>query len=137
MGGRRVDVVVVEDDAATLALLEQHLNPTEKPELGQTTFRIRRARTVKEALACFDDAIPAAVVLDLALPGLDDGFAVLENLRGRAAGKTVQVVVFTARDLADLDGGRLTRHHASVVQKGDQGAELVADALRASFPVLA
>ncbi len=135
VGSKSVDVVVVEDDAATLALIEQHLNPNEKPELGQTTFRVRRARNVKEAMACFDDVIPAALVLDLALPGLDDGFAVLEDLRARAAGKEVQVVVFTARDVADVDGGRLTRHHASVVQKGDQGAELVAEALRASFRV--
>ncbi|MDP2340964.1 MAG: ATP-binding protein [Deltaproteobacteria bacterium] len=134
LGVKRVDVVVVEDDAATLALLEQHLNPGEKPELGQTTFRIRRARTVKEAVACFDDVVPAAVVLDLSLPGIDDGFAVLEDLRARAGGKEVQVVVFTARDVADIDGARLTKHHASVVQKGDQGAELVAEALRASFP---
>ena len=134
-GQLRVDVVVVEDDAATLALLEQHLNPSDKPESGQSVFRVRRARSVKEAIACFADAMPAAVVLDLSLPGSDDGFLVLEDLRARAEGKTVQVVVFTARDLADIDGARLTRHHASVVQKGDQGAELVAEALRASFRI--
>ncbi len=124
---KKVDVVVVEDDLATLTLLEQHLQ--DKAE-GGVLFRVRRARSVKEAKACFDDAVPQALVLDLSLPGVDDGFGVLEDLRARKGGLATQVVVFTARDIADLDGTRLTKHHASVVQKGDSGAELVAEALR-------
>jgi DNA-binding response OmpR family regulator len=130
---RRIDVVVAEDDAATVDLLEQHLQP-DKPD-GPALFKVRRARSVKEARACFDEKLPEAVVLDLSLPGVDDGFAVLEDLRARSDGKAIQVVVFTARDLADLDGTRLTKHRASVVQKGEQGAELVAEALRASLRV--
>ena len=77
-------ILVVEDD------------PILKNLLGHTLagkYQTLYANDGNEAIALFDQYKPSIVLLDLMLPTMD-GFAVLENIRGRADEfKSVPVIV--------------------------------------------
>jgi signal transduction histidine kinase/CheY-like chemotaxis protein len=97
------DVLIVEDDPTTQALLREHV-----VELG---LRCRVARDGAEAVEALHDRLPGAMILDLGLPRMD-GYGVLQELRRLPSGDAVTVVVYTARDLgpderAVLDGGQV------------------------------
>jgi CheY-like chemotaxis protein len=59
---------------------------------------------------------PAAVVLDLMMPGVD-GFEVLRELRTRPTTHDLPVIVVTAKDLTDDDRERLSRSAQRVILK--------------------
>ena len=116
------DALIVEDDPATLALVEQQVEA-----LG---FRVRRARTATDAEAAFADRLPDVMVLDLTLPG-GDGRALLAELRRRPGGARPRVVVYTARDLQESEQRDLDDLVAVVVKKhGEDGVDDVIAALR-------
>jgi DNA-binding response OmpR family regulator len=76
--------MVVEDD------------PILKNLLGHTlagAYQTIYAATGDEALQLFETYKPVLILLDLTLPGAKDGFAVLEEIRKHADGKSVPVVV--------------------------------------------
>ena len=75
---------------------------------------------------------PAAVILDLSMPGMD-GFEFLEHFRGTAAGRNTPVIVWTVKDLTAVDHGRLAAWAQAVVQKG--GTERLLEELRAHVPL--
>jgi len=107
--GANADVLVVEDDLPTQAMIVEHL-----ADLG---FRPRAASDGPKAVEALDTRLPSAIILDLMLPHLD-GFQVLEHLRARLNGKDVPVVVYTAKDLTDDDRKRLNGGVVEVVTKG-------------------
>ena len=107
--GANGDVLVVEDDLPTQAMLVE--------QLGELGFRPRSASDGPKAVEALDERLPSAVVLDLMLPHLD-GFQVLEHLRARRNGKDVPVVVYTAKDLTDEDRKRLNGGVVEVITKG-------------------
>ncbi len=80
-------VLVVED--------EPHIGRFVEYVLGRAGFLVSRAATAAEALASVEQALPDAIVLDLALPDRS-GNDVLREVRG-ARGLSVPVVVLTAR----------------------------------------
>jgi len=76
-------ILVVEDD------------PILKNLLGHTfagRYQTLYAGDGNEAISLFETHKPELVLLDLMLPTMD-GFAVLENIRGREDGKTVPIIV--------------------------------------------
>ncbi|OLD10919.1 MAG: hypothetical protein AUJ06_01325 [Chloroflexi bacterium 13_1_40CM_3_70_6] len=60
---RRRPVLIVDDDAATLA--------AEHQLLAESGFRVVEARDGTEALRAMQDDPPALVVLDVQMPGMD------------------------------------------------------------------
>jgi protein-histidine pros-kinase len=68
---------------------------------------------------------PAALVLDLLLPGVD-AFDFLSRLRGTAAGRLTPVIVWTVKDPTPVERARLLGHAQGVVAKGDGTDTLVA-----------
>jgi CheY-like chemotaxis protein len=87
-GGKPV-VVVVEDDRHSLELISLYLDGA-----GVQTVA---ARDGAEGLAAVRRHHPAAVVLDIRLPGMD-GWAVLEALKADPATASAPVVVITILD---------------------------------------
>ncbi len=82
-------ILIVDDEAANVRLLERLLDDDGFTEVRSTTDSRR-------ALAMFREARPDLVLLDLAMPFLD-GFAVLEQIRGEIpAGEFLPVLVLTA-----------------------------------------
>jgi CheY-like chemotaxis protein len=76
---------------------------------------------------------PAAIVLDLLMPGLN-GFDFLERLRQAPAARTTPVIVWTGKDLQPDEAVSLAQYARSVVQKGKEGPDALLRELRAVLP---
>jgi two-component system copper resistance phosphate regulon response regulator CusR len=84
-------LLLAEDDAALAAALEQGL--------GEASFRVTRvgsAREARDRLALLEFDV---LVLDVMLPGGEDGFALCAELRRR--GTTTPILMLTARDTVE------------------------------------
>jgi DNA-binding response OmpR family regulator len=94
-------ILVVEDDRSIARLVQL--------ELEHRNFAVRCAYDGPSGLEAVPEFRPAAVVLDIMLPGLD-GVGVLKKLR--ASGNRVPVIMLTARD-----------HSLDKVHSLDRGAD--------------
>jgi CheY-like chemotaxis protein len=103
------EILVVDDDAATREVLRRML--------ARQGWRVTEAADGRECLERLGRAAPAAILLDLMMPGMD-GFETLEAIRGRAEWRAIPVVVVTAKDLTREEAEWLTRHAEAVFQKG-------------------
>jgi len=86
--GRGAKVLLVED--------EEPLRRVMKDLLEREGYLVAEARDGVQALDEVDRHAPDIIVLDLNLPGLD-GYSVLQQLRSRAATRTIPVMVLTAK----------------------------------------
>jgi signal transduction histidine kinase/DNA-binding response OmpR family regulator len=86
-------VLVVEDDASAAELLTR--------QLATAGYRIAVARTGTEALAKAKNLRPAAITLDIILPGLD-GWEVMTRLKGDPATAQIPIVVVSVVDNPEL-----------------------------------
>lgn len=80
-------VLIVEDDESTADLMRE--------VLADRGYKLLHAREGGEALRLVDEHPPMAIMLDLALPGLD-GRSFLMGLRARDATKRTPVIVVSA-----------------------------------------
>jgi CheY-like chemotaxis protein len=87
--GTRGRTVLLVDDEDTLRRVMRDL-------LVRDGYEVVEARTGVEALDQVDRHAPDVVVLDLNLPGMN-GYAVLSELRSRAATREIPVIVLTAK----------------------------------------
>jgi len=117
-------VLVVDDDPQARRLMETMLQA-----IGYSSVE---AATAEQGLALAARESPAAVILDLAMPGMD-GFEFLEHFRGMPAGRGTPVIVWTVKDLSAVDHGRLAAWAQAVVMKG--GTERLLDELRTYVPL--
>ena len=85
------DILVIEDDQDSGALIRRTA-----AQIGLTS---RLARTGEEGLAMIREAAPAAVVLDLALPGMS-GFQVLDELKNDDRFKRIPVLVVSGEEIS-------------------------------------
>ncbi len=103
------DVLVVDDDAELRARL--------RIALERNGWSVREAGDGSAALEEVERAAPHLVVLDLTMPVLD-GFGFLHRLREIPGGKTIPVVVLSARDVTAAERERLVEAER-VLRKGD------------------
>jgi DNA-binding response OmpR family regulator len=82
------DVLVVEDAPDIRGLIVHHLE--------RDGFRCRTAGTGPDALAAVRAALPALVVLDVMLPGMD-GLEVCRRLRADSTAAAVPIIMLTAK----------------------------------------
>ncbi len=107
-------VLVVEDDAATRAVLRRALEKE-----GWAVTEAENGRVGLEQMAAHQ---PALILLDLMMPEMD-GFDFLDGLRSRQATEAPPVVVITAKTLTEEDRRRLNGGVTRVVQKHALDAE--------------
>jgi PAS domain S-box-containing protein len=107
-------VLIVEDDPSLAELLTLLLSRT-----GGGNGAARVVGTADDAVAAIRQAAPAAVVLDLVLPGGKDGFDVVERLRGEGLLDNVPVLVYTALDLRAGDRERLQLGNTEFMTKSE------------------
>jgi CheY-like chemotaxis protein len=105
-------VLVVEDEPAAVRLAQAALQGAGYPTVV--------ARSGEEALRLAEERWPAAVVLDLGLPGMD-GFEFLERLRRLEGGPRLPVIVWTVKDLSGEQAARLAASAQAVVLKSPGG----------------
>jgi CheY-like chemotaxis protein/anti-sigma regulatory factor (Ser/Thr protein kinase) len=89
--GRRSVVVIIDDDRSSLDLLSAYLTGT--------GLRVVRARDGDEGLSKVHRLHPAAVVLDIRLPGTD-GWTVLETLKATPVTRDIPVIIVSILDEA-------------------------------------
>ena len=117
-GAGPAKVLIIDDDPATREVLRR--------SLAREGWTVLEAVDGLKGLACLRRSRPAAVVLDLMMPGMD-GFEVLEAMRREDAWRDIPVVVLTAKDLSREEVAWLGRRAGRVFRKGAYGrAELVA-----------
>jgi len=102
-------ILVVDDDLQTLKLIERNLR-----EAGYHPVCCSDGQSGLQAL---EDRHPAAVVLDLLMPGMD-GFEFLERFQESQTGRATPVLIHTVKDLTREDWARLHSIAQSVVAKG-------------------
>jgi len=115
-------VLVVEDDAATRALLVRAL-----AKAGWSVVEAANGRRALEALAA---APPALILLDLMMPEMD-GFEFVDTIRHDPRYRGLPVVVITAKTLTPEDRRRLNGGVERVVQKRALDAEALLAEVRA------
>ncbi len=85
-------ILVVEDNVATRALLEATLD--------LEGYEVRSVADGESAAAALTGQLPALVILDVMMPGMD-GFAVLRQIRDTERTRELPVVMLTAMDDPD------------------------------------
>ncbi len=83
------DILVIEDEASSARLLQTYLT--------NAGFRVRIATDGEHGLALVRAQRPAAIVLDILLPGMD-GWEVLRQLKSDQALRDVPVIIATVVD---------------------------------------
>ncbi len=81
-------ILIVDDDAASLALVERVLEAE--------GYETKSASTPEQALEVLKDWTPNAILLDIQLQGLDNGLEFSRRLKSNVATTTIPVIAFTA-----------------------------------------
>jgi PAS domain S-box-containing protein len=115
------NVLVVDNDESSLKLMAAALT-----QLG---FRPICMKDAEEALRLTGTAPPAAVVLDLRMPGMT-GFEFLDRLRESPATRLTPVLIWTVKDLSAEEQARLSRSAQAIVRKGHGGIPALLEDLR-------
>jgi len=104
-------VLVVDDDADIRETMELTLALEGRTVVGAADGEaaLRRLRS--------GHGLPCVILLDLMMPGMN-GFEFLAELHKREGGRSVPVVVLTARDLSGEERLRLNGYVEKVLQKG-------------------
>jgi len=117
-GGR---VLIVEDDAATRALL--------RDLLAKEGCAVDEAEDGLAALARVEAEPPDLILLDLMMPRMD-GFQFVEAMRAKPGAPAVPIVVLTAKDLTAGERKRLAGEAEKVLRKSLHSREELAAEIR-------
>jgi PAS domain S-box-containing protein len=103
-------VLVVEDDPSLAEVLAE--------TLGQKAITTRLVGTAEDAIKEIRRSPPTVLLLDLMLPG-EDGFTVIESLRGEGLLNNTRLLVYTALDLNFSDRERLQLGQTEFLSKAN------------------
>jgi CheY-like chemotaxis protein/anti-sigma regulatory factor (Ser/Thr protein kinase) len=103
-------VLVVEDDPSLGEVLTE--------TLGHQEIATRLVRTAQDAVQEIRRSQPSVLLLDLMLPD-EDGFTVIERLRGDGLLSDTHLLVYTALDLSQGDRERLQLGHTEFLSKAN------------------
>ncbi len=120
-------VLIIDDDEVARYLLQRLL--------GEASVQFHEAATGPEGLRLAGEVRPAAILLDMSLPGMD-GFEVLEALRREPSTRQIPVIIHTSRSLTEQERGRLLPHVVGILSKSgltrEVALELIQRALSSS-----
>jgi DNA-binding response OmpR family regulator/signal transduction histidine kinase len=120
-------ILVVDDDSNALKLMEAALS-----HLG---YQPVCAPEGESGLKAANEHRPAAVVLDLMMPGID-GFEFLDRYRRTPSGRLTPVIVWTVKDLSAEDHVRLRATAQGLFMKARDGARLLEELSKLLGPPL-
>jgi len=107
---------VVDDDADARLLLRRMLEKAE--------YTVVEAEHGRAALAHLAELTPELILLDLMMPEMD-GFGFLDELRRLPNGRSIPVVVFTAKELTAEDHRRLNGSVERIIEKGSMSRDVL------------
>ena len=105
-------ILCIDDDPTSLKLAEVALTSAGYIPLCQ--------HDSTAALDFLDTECPAAIILDLLMPGMN-GFEFMEEVRRRPRSSQIPVIIWTVKDLTPQERSRLQAGAQSVVVKGANG----------------
>jgi signal transduction histidine kinase/CheY-like chemotaxis protein len=108
------EILIVEDDAALRSLLRRTLECE--------GWSVQEAENGRQALNYVAKHQPALMLLDLMLPEID-GIQVIDELRATVAGKSIPIIVLTAKDLLPNERQRINNSVSQILQKGAYSRE--------------
>jgi PAS domain S-box-containing protein len=114
-------ILVVDDDADALQLMET--------TLVQLGYKVQCLPDGERALTLIESERPAAIILDLLMPGMD-GFEFLTRLRQRPEHRAIPVIIWTNKELTSQDHKRLYSLAQAVVLKGQMQQQSLTDEIR-------
>lgn len=89
-GGERFDILIVDDEAVNLQVLQNHLS--------MSNYRVTQASSGPEALQLIDNGYrPDLIVLDVMMPRMS-GYEFCETVRVKMAPTEVPIIMLTARN---------------------------------------
>lgn len=112
-------ILIVDDDAKTLEILEETLR--------SAGYEVQGVQSGTRALEVLSSKLVGAVVLDLMMPGMD-GFQVLRHIRQQEALRELPIFVMTAKNLTSEEIAFLNRESQAFFQKnGSWREQLIAE----------
>jgi CheY-like chemotaxis protein len=115
-------VLVIDDDPAALTLARAALTSLQCSALCVSS--------AEEGLRVAESTQPALIVLDLSMAGMD-GFEFITEFHRTRRGRSVPILIWTAKTLSAEEEARLRRSAAAIVAKGQRGIAEVIEQLRA------
>ncbi len=110
-------LLIVDDDEIWRYVVRQ--------SLSGSRYELVEAATGEAGLKAAREQQPAAILLDLVMPGLS-GFDVLKALRAQAETRQIPVVVVTSATLSDEERQRLSGASAVISKRSSPGQETIA-----------
>ncbi|HYO74345.1 MAG TPA: ATP-binding protein [Archangium sp.] len=114
-------ILIIDDDEVARYLLQR--------VLADVSLQFREAASGPEGLRLAGEMRPAAIVLDMSLPGMD-GFEVLEALRRDSVTRNIPVIIHTSRSLTEQERGRLLPHAVGILSKSGLTRDVALDLLQ-------
>jgi CheY-like chemotaxis protein len=102
-------ILTIDDDAAMRDMLRRTLE--------KEGWTVREASNGQVGLEQIAEQTPDVILLDLMMPHMD-GFEFMAALQQQEAGRSIPVLVVTAKDLTPTDRQRLNSHVEKILQKG-------------------
>lgn len=120
-------ILVVEDEAGTRELLSRILEGA-----GWEVASAENGRVALEKLA---ETQPALILLDLLMPVMN-GFEFLSRLRQSEPGRSIPVIVLTAKEITAQDRKVLTGHVGRIIEKGGYSRETLTRIVRETLKTI-
>ncbi len=117
----RARLLLIDDDAAVHALLEE--------ELASLGYDIESAFTGESGILAARAATPDLIILDLMMPGMS-GFEVAGALKEDAATANIPILVLTSKEISADDRRELQSKVTTFVQKGTSAREQLVREIR-------
>ncbi len=117
-------ILCIDDDKRSLKLAETALRKGGYTPVCETDARAALKFLAKER--------PAAIVLDLMMPGMD-GFEFLDRLRRMKNAGRIPIIVWTVKDVTRADRRRLQKSVQAIVAKGPSGTAQLVKELNANI----
>jgi CheY-like chemotaxis protein len=101
-------ILIIDDNESDRYLWKRHLS--------ESSLLVSEAGDGYEGLKKAREQMPALVILDLNMPGVN-GFEVLERLKAEASTKNIPVVICTSRALSSTERNQLSGSAAVILSK--------------------
>ncbi len=119
--GLRPKLLLIDDDAAVHALLDE--------ELERLGYKVDGAYSGEEGLRVANEMRPDVIILDLMMPGMS-GFEVATGLKENPHTANIPILVLTSKDLTNADRNELQTKVTSFVQKGKSARDQLVREIR-------
>jgi signal transduction histidine kinase/CheY-like chemotaxis protein len=115
------EILVIDDDPDSVELIAR--------TAAQLGLKTRRAADGLQGIKMAQEVAPAAIVLDLTLPGMD-GFQILETLRLDPALRDIPIIIVSGRVITVPEHNAIARSGCAYYTKGECSPRQIAQSLK-------